>query len=195
MAKLKWMAFVCLVTMLAAPGCSSSSGGGDDELTQMEAQVSGALQVMSLLLDALNPFNPAPPAPAAKTSSTTIVDCVPVDQGYCNAGGAVLECTTAGEAIEVDFAACSGSLTGQQGTVHFEIDGVVTYTPDQDWPAGSTDVVVGSDTTGDWSFDMTFSGTDQVLVDVTDDEGTQGDCMGSLETYDADCELVEQPMM
>jgi hypothetical protein len=145
MAKLKWTALVCLVAMLGTLGCSSSSSGGG-ELTQIESQVSGALQVMSLLLDALNPFNPAPPAPAAKSSSTTIVDCTDVSQGYCNVSGTVLECTTTGTAIEVDFDACTGSLTGQGGTVDYEIDGLVTYTPDQDWPSGSTDVVVGSDT-------------------------------------------------
>jgi hypothetical protein len=194
MAKLKWTALVCLVAMLGTLGCSSSSSGGG-ELTQIESQVSGALQVMSLLLDALNPFNPAPPAPAAKSSSTTIVDCTDVSQGYCNVSGTVLECTTTGTAIEVDFDACTGSLTGQGGTVDYEIDGLVTYTPDQDWPSGSTDVVVGSDTTGDWAFDMTFDGTDQVQTDVTDDQGTQADCVGSLETFAADCELVVLPMM
>jgi len=195
MAKLKWGALVCLAAMLGTLGCSSSSSGGGDEPTQMEIQVSGALQVMSQLLTYLDPFNPAPPAPAAKSSSTTLVDCTDVSQGRCNGGGEVLECTTEGVEIQVIFDACSGSVSGDQGTVNYYIDGLVTYTPDGDWPYGSTEVVVGSDTTGDWVFDMTFNGTEQVQVDVTDDEGTQGDCVGSLETYDADCELAVQPVM
>jgi hypothetical protein len=195
MAKSKWIALVCLVAMLAMPGCSSSSGGGDAELKQLEDQVSGALQAMSVLLTALNPFSPAPPAPAPKSNATTIVDCVNVDQGYCNISGEVLECTTVGEAIEIDFAACVGSQTGPQGTVDYDIDGVVSYTPDRDWPSGSTDVVIGSDTTGDWAFDMAYDGTDQVQIDVTDPQGAQADCVGSLETFEADCEWVVQPMM
>lgn len=195
MAKSKWIALFCLVAMLATLGCSSSSGGGDAELKQLEDQVSGALQAMSLLLTALNPFNPAPPAPAPKSNATTIVGCTDVSQGYCNVGGTVQECTTVGTAIEIDFAACSGSLTGQQGTIDYEIDGLVSYTPAQDWPSGSTDVLIGSDVTGEWAFDMAFDGTDQVQIGVTDDQGAQADCVGSLVTYDADCEWVVQPMM
>jgi hypothetical protein len=196
MAKLQGMAFVCLVAMLGALGCSSSSGGGgDDDLTQMEAQVSGAVQVMSRILIFLDPFNPASPAPAAKTSSTTLVDCIPVDEGFCNGGGEVSECTTEGVEIEVRFDACSGSLSGDQGTVNYYINGLVTYAPDGDWPPGSTDVVVGSDTTGDWEFDMTFNGTAQAQIFATDDQGTHADCVGSLVTYEADCEFVEQAMM
>lgn len=195
MAKLKWIASVCLVAMLATLGCSSSSSGGDAELKQLEGQVSGALQAMSLLLTALNPFSPAPPAPAPKSIATTIVDCVLIDQGYCNISGTVEECTTLGTAIEIDFAACAGSQTGPQGTIDYEIDGVVAYTPDQDWPSGLTDIVIGSDATGDWAFRMAYDGTDQVQIDVTDDQGAQADCVGSLETFEADCEWGVQPMM
>jgi len=184
--KKRCLAMICLLALAGLPCCSSS--GGSSLKNQVESDVDALLGLMAQALGFLNPF-PAPAPPSA--SPTGIPVCQDVDlpaQLSCGAGtGPIQECPPIGEDISVIFNGCTVSTT--DGSV--AIDGTVIYSPGQDWPRGDRNVQVFS-SDFDWTYDITLSGTDQVMIHVVDNiDGTMADCTGSLETERSDCEIID----
>jgi hypothetical protein len=178
MSKSKWIVLMGAVVLLGAAGCGSSSSGSS-ELSQIERDVSTLMEVTAFLLNQL-PL----PAPPAETGSFGMT-CFEIPDYCMEPKGAISQCEVDGT-YEITFSACT--VASADGSV--TIDGMLTYLSMRDWPSGQRDVLV---TTTDerWAYDMTFDGTETVVVDVEDlIDGTQADCVGNLETFSADCELV-----
>ena len=44
----------------------------------------------------------------------------------------------------------------------------------------------------DWTYDITLTGTDQVMIHAVDNiDGTMADCVGSLDTERSTCEIID----
>jgi hypothetical protein len=177
-------AVAALLLLLAAAGCSS--GGGVSEQTQIEGDVSQLMELMAALVAGLDPFAAAAPAVVSPGGGGS---CTDVSGGNCNAGGNVEQCPTGGLDVNVVFNNCMATLP----QVAISIDGILTYSPSQDWPSGARDIVA---TTPDanWAYDMTFDRTESVQVQAHDlIGGTDANCVGNLVTFAAECEIVETP--
>jgi len=190
--KNKSLAIMCVAVLAVLPSCSSSSSG-NSTLNGIEQDVSALMEVMATVIGTLDPF--AVPAPVAKTSMTGIPTCTDVSEGICNGGGSVEECPPVGGDIDVNFLNCTIDIPAIPGQVPepftISIDGTLTYSPLEVWPSGTRDLII---TTMDesWSYDVTFDHSPISQIDVLDlIEGTVADCLGSLETFVADCELIE----
>ena len=189
--KNKSLAIVCVAALAVLPSCSSSSG--NSTLKGIEQDVSALMEVMATVIGTLDPF--AAPTPAAKAATTGIPTCTDVSEGICNGGGGVEECPPVNGDIDVNFLSCVIDVPAIPGQVPepftISIDGTLTYSPLEVWPSGTRDLVI---TTMDesWSYDVTFDNTPISQVDVLDlIDGTVADCLGNLETFAADCQLIE----
>jgi hypothetical protein len=191
MTRSTWVVVICLLALLATAGCSSGSSDGNAELREMEERAAQALRIMDVLLRELDPFAP-PPAPATGVPPDP---CTDIGAGYCNLGGEVLECTTAGTDVDIQFNECSGTLSGPSETADFSVDGLLTYAVDQEVPRGAVSFSIDTESEGEWEYEMVFDHTDQVRLTVRNvDAGVAADCVGSLSTQVADCELID-PMI
>ena len=184
--KKRCLAIICLVALAGLPSCSSS--GGSSLKNQVENDIDELLGLMALALNFLNPF----PVPAPQSASPTgIPVCqdvdLPTELGCEPNTGPVQECPPIGEDISVIFNGCAFSTA--DGTV--AIDGTAIYSPGQDWPRGDKIVqVIAVDL--DWTYDITLTGTDQVMIHAVDNiDGTMADCMGSLDTERSTCEIID----
>jgi hypothetical protein len=183
-------AVVCILgAVLAAVACSDGSDGSS-EIQRIEDNVAELLEIEAIVVRALDPFAPAPAPPAAPAGRVAQAPCSEVDQAICP--GAVLECPI-GADVDIVVTDCVPlPVLPLPGDV--EVNGTLTYSPGESWPSGSSDVVVTNSSDGNWSYVTTFDNDVTVQVDVEGlDDGTRAVCTGNLETYAADCDILEPP--
>jgi hypothetical protein len=177
-----------VLLLLAAAGCSS--GGGVSEESVIAGDVSALMQLMAGLIAELDPFA-APLTAAASVPGGVPPECTDVSDGNCNVSGTVEQCPTGGTDVNVNFLDCVADLP--QVPITIAIDGTLTYSPSQEWPSGTRDIIATTETE-DWAYDLTFDRTEIVQVQAHDlIQLTTANCLGNLVTFAAECEIVETP--